>query len=47
LSRSEIVVPVIRNNEVLGVLDADSEELNHFDDIDKVFLEKIIELITF
>src|SRR5436190_12120213 len=30
LSRSEIVVPVIRNNEVVAVLDVDSEELNHF-----------------
>ena len=47
LSSSEIVVPVIRNNEVIGVLDVDSEELNYFDDIDKVFLEKIVALITF
>jgi L-methionine (R)-S-oxide reductase len=47
LSRSEIVVPVIRNNEVIGVLDVDSKELNYFDDIDKVFLEKIVALITF
>src|SRR6185295_10792412 len=31
LSRSEIVVPVIRNNEVIGVLDVDSKELNRFD----------------
>ena len=47
LSRSEIVVPVIRNNEVIGVLDVDSKELNYFDDIDKVFLEKIVALIVF
>jgi GAF domain-containing protein len=47
MSRSEIVVPVIRNNEVIGVLDVDSKELNYFDDIDKVFLEKIVALITF
>jgi GAF domain-containing protein len=47
LSRSEIVVPVIRNNEVVGVLDVDSKELNCFDDTDKVFLEKIVALITF
>ena len=47
LSKSEIVVPVIRNNEVIGVLDVDSKELNDFDDTDKVFLEKIVELITF
>jgi len=47
LSRSEIVVPVIRNNEVIGVLDVDSKELNYFDDTDKVFLEKIVALIAF
>ncbi|MBK8088989.1 MAG: GAF domain-containing protein [Chitinophagaceae bacterium] len=47
LSSSEIVVPVIRNNEVLAVLDVDSEELNTFDETDKVFLEEIISLIEF
>ena len=31
LSRSEIVVPVIRNNEVVAVLDVDSEAVDHFD----------------
>ena len=46
-SRSEIVVPVIRNNEVIAVLDADSEELNHFDEADRIYLEKIMELIEF
>ena len=34
-SRSEIVVPVIRNGEVIAVLDIDSEHLSTFDDIDK------------
>src|SRR5678809_1035293 len=33
LSRSEIVVPVIRNNEVVAVLDVDSEMTDHFDNI--------------
>ena len=47
LSRSEIVVPVIRNNEVIAVLDADSEEVNHFDEVDRIYLEKIMELIEF
>ena len=42
LSKSEIVVPVIRNGEVLGVLDVDSAELNEFDEVDKLYLEKII-----
>jgi L-methionine (R)-S-oxide reductase len=47
LSRSEIVVPVVRNNEVVGVLDIDSEQLNQFDETDKLNLEKIAELIEF
>jgi L-methionine (R)-S-oxide reductase len=47
LSRSEIVVPIIRNNKVLGVLDADSVDLNHYDIIDQKYLEQIIELINF
>ena len=36
LSRSEIVVPVIRNNEVIAVLDVDSEIYNDFDKTDQV-----------
>jgi L-methionine (R)-S-oxide reductase len=47
LSKSEIVVPVIRNNEVLAVLDVDSEYLDHFDKTDQSNLEKIIALISF
>jgi L-methionine (R)-S-oxide reductase len=47
LSQSEIVVPVIRNGEVLGVLDVDSAELNTFDEIDKVYLEQIIAEMSF
>lgn len=47
LSRSEIVVPIIRNNEVIGVLDADSELLNHFDETDKKYLEQVTELLAF
>lgn len=40
-SRSEIVVPVISNNEVLAVIDADSEHLAHYDETDRVYLEKL------
>jgi L-methionine (R)-S-oxide reductase len=48
LSKSEIVVPVFgQNNEVLGVLDVDSEELNQFDDTDALYLEQIVQLINF
>ena len=46
LSRSEIVVPLFRNGEVIAVLDVDSEELNTFDDIDKQYLEKMCEVIA-
>ena len=44
-SRSEIVVPVIRNGEVIAVLDIDSEHLNTFDSIDKEWLEKVAEIV--
>ena len=47
LSKSEIVVPIIRNNLVIGVLDVDSELLNQFDETDKQYLEKIITYIIF
>jgi len=40
-SKSEIVVPVTGNNEVVAVLDADSELINHFDATDQFFLEQI------
>ncbi|WP_407522275.1 GAF domain-containing protein [Lacibacter sp. MH-610] len=45
LSKSEIVVPVIRNGQVLGVLDVDSTELNTFDTTDQKYLEEIVSLI--
>jgi GAF domain-containing protein len=47
LSRSEIVVPIIRDNEVVAVLDADSEEENHFDEVDRIYLEKIMQHVEF
>jgi L-methionine (R)-S-oxide reductase len=45
LSRSEIVVPVFKNGEVIGVLDVDSLALSEFDEVDKLWLEKIVGLI--
>ena len=45
LSRSEIVVPVWHGNEIVAVLDIDSEELATFDEVDKVWLEKIVALL--
>lgn len=46
LSKSEIVVPVIRNGKVIAVLDVDSENLNTFDMIDQEYLEKICECVS-
>lgn len=45
-SRSEIVVPVIKDNEVVAVLDIDSENLNTFDETDKKWLEKVAALFN-
>jgi len=47
LSRSEIVLPLFNNGEVVAVLDVDSEELDHFDDIDAQYLEQIVKLVQF
>ena len=47
LSVSEIVVPIIRNNEVIAVLDVDSEKPALFDETDKKYLEEIMEEILF
>lgn len=45
LSRSEIVVPVWVDEEIVGVLDIDSEHLATFDEVDRVWLEKIVALL--
>ena len=45
-SRSEIVIPMIKDNEVVAVLDIDSESLDTFDDTDREWLEKIVQLLT-
>ncbi|MBO9561445.1 MAG: GAF domain-containing protein [Niastella sp.] len=47
LSKSEIVVPVIRNGKVMGVLDVDSAELDEFDTTDQRYLEEIVAAIQF
>lgn len=47
LSRSEIVVPIIRNKEVVAVLDVDSSEYNQFDITDQQYLEEIVALVQF
>ncbi len=47
LSKSEIVVPVLRGNEVVAVLDVDSAEYGFFDETDGVYLAQIVELLCF
>jgi GAF domain-containing protein len=47
LSRSEIVIPLFKNEEVIAVLDVDSEHLAHFDVIDAQFLQQIVKLVNF
>ncbi len=45
-SKSEIVVPVRKGNEIIAVLDIDSEFLNTFDETDQLWLEKICKLFS-
>lgn len=45
-SKSEIVVPLIKNKEVIGVLDIDSSALNSFDETDAYYLEQICLLLS-
>src|SRR3954463_7835171 len=47
LSKSEIVVPLFYNGEVVGVLDVDSDQLNQFDTTDQNYLEQISKLVSF
>ena len=47
LSKSEIVIPVIRNNKVMAVLDVDSEKYDQFDITDQQYLEEIVSLLEF
>ncbi len=45
-SMSEIVVPLIKSNKLIGVLDVDSTHLNSFNEKDKIYLEQICNFIT-
>lgn len=40
-SKSEIVIPLFKNNEVAGVIDVDSAEYSSFDEIDRIYLEEL------
>jgi len=41
-SKSELVIPIVKDNKLVGVLDVDSPLLSHFDNVDKLYLEKVI-----
>lgn len=41
LSRSEVVLPLMKEGEVIGVLDVDSDQLNEFDEVDVKFLTEL------
>ncbi|MDF2717191.1 MAG: histidine kinase [Paenibacillus sp.] len=41
-SQSEIVIPVIKGGELIGVLDIDSSKLNRFDEIDELYLHQFV-----
>ena len=45
-SKSEIVIPIMQQAKVIAVLDVDSEHLNHFDEIDEMYLSKIVALLA-
>lgn len=45
-SKSEIVVPIIKDNLLFGVLDLDSSEFNAFNDLDKKYLEELVDFLT-
>lgn len=46
LSKSEIVIPLFKNGEVIGVLDVDSNKLGQFDETDKKYLEEIVAILA-
>lgn len=46
LSKSEIVVPIIFNDKVMGVLDIDSDALATFDETDRIYLERIVDILV-
>lgn len=45
-SKSEIVVPIFADKEVIAVLDIDSDRYSNFDEIDKKYLEQLSDMIS-
>ncbi len=46
LSRSEIVVPIFKADKIIGVLDIDSTETGTFDETDRDYLEKAMDILS-
>jgi GAF domain-containing protein len=46
MSKSEIVIPIIKDNRIVAVLDVDSEQLNSFDETDRLYLEELCKIIS-
>lgn len=46
LSKSEIVVPLVKYGLIWGVLDVDSSDYNQFDETDQLYLEQIVALLN-
>ena len=44
--KSEIVVPILKNGKPVGEIDIDSHEVSPFKEEDKIFLEKLAELVA-
>lgn len=45
-SQSEIVVPIIKNDKIIGVLDIDSPEKNRFDEKDEIYLKEFVDVLV-
>lgn len=45
-AKSEIVIPILKENEVIAVLDVDSDQLNDFDATDKKYLNQLCEWLS-
>lgn len=45
-TKSEIVVPIRVNSSIIGEIDIDSDKINAFDEEDKIFLEKVVDIIS-
>ena len=44
-AKSEIVLPIVKNNKLLGVLDLDSSRVDDYDEIDRKYLEEFLVIL--